>query len=1333
MAASVLEVLITGDATSLKLAFTQASAATKEYAASTASASAATKQATASTAAFGQTAQRAMTYAGLAAAAFGAISLKSAIDFNREFTLIAAVTNTATDQLGGLRDTVLQLSHETGVAPEELAHSLYFLASAGLSSAQQMDALEVSAKGAAIGLGTADDLARITANALNAFNDQGLTATQVMDTLTAAIREGTAEPDEFAQALGRVLPIADNAGISFQQVAASLATMSNAGLDVNEGVTALRAMLQSLIAPTAQTTSAFGQMGLTVTDVVASMKGEGLITTLRLVSDRAKAVTSSTGEYNQLMRHAIPNIRGLAGALNLTQQQADKVDKIFQAVSNSTGDMEKAFQTTAESDAFKVTQALNDIKIAGMNVASDVLPFLAKALEYVAKNTDILLKALLAYAGLKWVAPLLQGIAAANVELAASEELSAGAAGTSAIAGAATSARSYFAATQAANRAAMATEEVAAASTGAGTAIWALVGRLQQYVMVGGTAGEAATGVASELGGMTGAVASLGNALGASGIPQIAAFVQALVDAKNEVIAFMHGGFLAAGASALSSGTANLLSGGILGNFMKNIGGTDQQAAWQHVVDGMNAVQQTMDATAKTADQKAQIISTALQSVGGSLNPDNIDDYVNSVKGQLDQEAQQAAQADAVAAANLELKKQTQAADEATQSWQRNTAQMTEHLNGLARVGIDVNAFMSKLQDDLATSDDQAKTFQDAIDQVTQAWQDFKSKAQEALFFIPGALADVTSAAQSAQDQLAGITKDTTLSNSELAQLRDTANLTGQDILQAFQAANAQSKDFFENLKDIASVGGKAGKDLAASLLQSGNTVAANVIAHSDLEKQIIKTFGTGEDMANKFATKLTDAIVGPLNAITSILRKIAVQAFGIDLHLNDGGNSKNGVKGRLTEHELQLKRMSSTKYVAQTDADTQASKTKIAGIQNQLNHIEGGNPYDVNIGAKTDKKKVDDFAASLKALPAHMLIDIKTHVHGSDLPDEVLRKHLFDPMKQAGFKRVGDTYTLPLDVGAHTNANAPDGGGGRQGGSFGPLLKVETRQLGVLFDIRRELKGIHNISKGGGSGGSASTGGSDGGAGGSSAGNDQRRHMSNLEQQITRFVLQAGQTRGEARGLIAAIEKEGRNAQLIDRSVGQIRKELGLKSATEYRQLLKQLDTGLRGDTPLERSVHQILESVNKAGQTVGEAQGIIKRVAEEGRNPKFIGHTVKQITQELGEKAGAEYRAALKQLDIATAHNEKHRQDAMDAAVKAIQKSAKIQEQHQEEMKQFFADALAYATHNVPRLPKGHTHIDPNEHERRRHHRRPVTLNMDRRRFTDAASYDVDYARGF
>jgi TP901 family phage tail tape measure protein len=343
--------------------------------------------------------------AGLAALGIlGALSVKLALDFDKSFTRIAAITNTSAGAIEGMKEEVLALSGETAQAPTELADALFFLSSAGLDAADVMPALEASAKASAVGLGTTADVANIVASALNAYSKSGLTAAAATDVLVAAVREGRAEPEEFANALGRILPIASTVGVTFDQVAASMAALSNIGLDVNEGVTAMRGVLQAIAAPGTQAAEALDQLGLSAQDLLDSIAEDGIIGALRLLDEAAKEQTSTQAEYNNVLRQIVPNIRALTGVLGLTVQEASKVDTIFDNVQNSTGDLADAFGTTAESEAFRLQKALNDLAVQATALGGRALPSIANALEFlgpllsqVFENLDALLALFLAF------------------------------------------------------------------------------------------------------------------------------------------------------------------------------------------------------------------------------------------------------------------------------------------------------------------------------------------------------------------------------------------------------------------------------------------------------------------------------------------------------------------------------------------------------------------------------------------------------------------------------------------------------------------------------------------------------------------------------------------------------------------------------------------------------------------------------------------------------------------------------------------------------------------------------------------------------------------------
>lgn len=298
-----------------------------------------------------------------AVAAIGRLTL----GFEQAFTRIAALSNASSQDIARWRDQVLSLSGETAVAPQELADALFFLSSAGLEANQVFPALEQAAKASAVGLGTTADIANITASALNAYAESGLTAAQVTDTLVAAVREGRAEPEEFAEAMGRILPIASRAGVGFDEVAASLAGLSNIGLDVNEGVTSMRGLLGALVAPGTQAANTMRELGISTELMRETLAEGGLLAALQLLEER-------TGGNIDQLRKIIPNIRSLTGELGLTGENAAKVAQIFVAVENSTGALAKAFQETTDGPAFRFQQAMADIQRFAIRLGQIILP-----------------------------------------------------------------------------------------------------------------------------------------------------------------------------------------------------------------------------------------------------------------------------------------------------------------------------------------------------------------------------------------------------------------------------------------------------------------------------------------------------------------------------------------------------------------------------------------------------------------------------------------------------------------------------------------------------------------------------------------------------------------------------------------------------------------------------------------------------------------------------------------------------------------------------------------------------------------------------------------------
>jgi|GEM_PF-2857954 len=311
-------------------------------------------------------------------------AVKDTKEFQQEFALISGLTNTTTKDLGVMKSAVLALSGEVTQTPKQLADALYYIASSGYAGAQGLDILKVSAKAASSGLGDTKVIADIVTSALSAYGDSAKNAGKYTDILTQAVIEGKGEPDQFAGALARVLPISAALGVSFEQVTANIATFTRSGASAEEAATALRGTLSSLAAPGSEAKRALEALGTSGDEVRKMIRERGLLSTLDDLQKRVKDV----GQIDigikapkilkdfEILDTIIPNIRALTGVMSVSASQADAYSEVLSNIANSAGATDKAFAKMMETQTAQEKLAENAIARLGISLGSRLLPAL---------------------------------------------------------------------------------------------------------------------------------------------------------------------------------------------------------------------------------------------------------------------------------------------------------------------------------------------------------------------------------------------------------------------------------------------------------------------------------------------------------------------------------------------------------------------------------------------------------------------------------------------------------------------------------------------------------------------------------------------------------------------------------------------------------------------------------------------------------------------------------------------------------------------------------------------------------------------------------------------
>lgn len=301
-------------------------------------------------------------------------ALKFSTDFDAAMLKVSTIAAESAESMGKVRKAVLDLAPQVGVGPKALAEGLLVVESTGLKGAIALDVLKRSAQASAIGLGETKDIARAVTAAITAYGATNLSAAEATDTLFAAVKAGGAEADEVAGSLGRVIGIAQQTGVSFQETAAYIATFTRLGIDADEAVTALRGTLSTVLKPTKEASEALKSIGLSIEELRANIKERGLTEALIGLVNAAQGNTD-------VMAAIVPNVRALAGVLGTAATQADAMREVLDEVRNSAGATDEAFSRTAETGAFKWARFRAELERVVIAFGDKLAPAALAALE----------------------------------------------------------------------------------------------------------------------------------------------------------------------------------------------------------------------------------------------------------------------------------------------------------------------------------------------------------------------------------------------------------------------------------------------------------------------------------------------------------------------------------------------------------------------------------------------------------------------------------------------------------------------------------------------------------------------------------------------------------------------------------------------------------------------------------------------------------------------------------------------------------------------------------------------------------------------------------------
>ena len=338
-------------------------------------------------------------------------AIRGAAQFETAIAEISTIADQASFNIGTLTSAINEQSIAFGSAGIVQARAAYDIISAGAANTTAaINTLTAANRLATAGITDVSTAADGLTSVLNAYGLSARQAEDVSDTLFVTVRGGKTTIDELSSSIGIVAPLAASAGVSFQEVSAGIAALTASGINTRRAVTGLRAVISSIIAPSAEATSLAEQLGVEFN--AQGLAAQGLTTILNSVAD-------ATGGNIELMQMFFPQVEALTPALALAANEGQRVADVLALMETRAGATDAAFEIAADTFSQQLASTTQSVAVFSRNLVEPFLGPLGAGLERItaifdrlARNIDSVLVVLGALAFSSLAGPIARGFRA---------------------------------------------------------------------------------------------------------------------------------------------------------------------------------------------------------------------------------------------------------------------------------------------------------------------------------------------------------------------------------------------------------------------------------------------------------------------------------------------------------------------------------------------------------------------------------------------------------------------------------------------------------------------------------------------------------------------------------------------------------------------------------------------------------------------------------------------------------------------------------------------------------------------------------------------------------
>lgn len=325
----------------------------------------------------------AITGTSVALEGIGLAAIKAGSDFEAQMSRVKAISGATGTEFEKLKDQAIQLGADTSFSASQAAEGMENLAAAGFTTNEIMEAMPGLLDMAAA---SGEDLANsseIAASTLRGFGLEAEEAGHVADVLAENANRTNAAISDTGEAMKYVAPLARAAGIGFEETAAAIGIMANAGIKGSQAGTTLRGAISRLSKPTDDMRDAMEELGVSFYDSNGKMKSLS-----EQVGMLEGAFSGMTDEQKNNYLVTLYGQEALSGMLALINEGQGSLTELTKSYENCDGSAQKAADTMQDNLKGAIEELSGSAESLGIVFYEDVSDSLKKTAETATESVN---------------------------------------------------------------------------------------------------------------------------------------------------------------------------------------------------------------------------------------------------------------------------------------------------------------------------------------------------------------------------------------------------------------------------------------------------------------------------------------------------------------------------------------------------------------------------------------------------------------------------------------------------------------------------------------------------------------------------------------------------------------------------------------------------------------------------------------------------------------------------------------------------------------------------------------------------------------------------------